>query len=178
MESNAISVDRETWWLDTGASTHIANTMQGFITQSVPSKDEVSVFVGNGIKVAVELIGVVRLQLESGFYLDLEDVVYVPSMRRNLVSASKLVKSKFQFQVDDVGFSVFRNKELYGTGLLVDDLFRFNLKHNSKFAMNTECIKRSKIRETSSKLWHRRLGHISKERIKSLTKDDILPTRS
>ena len=34
----------------------------------------------------MEFFGVVRLVLDSGFILDLEDVIYVPSMRRILVS--------------------------------------------------------------------------------------------
>ena len=35
--------------------------------------------------------------------------------------------------------------------------------------------KRNLINENSSYLWHRRLGHISKERMKRLVKDGILP---
>ena len=37
-------------------------------------------------------------------------------------------------------------------------------------------IKRSLINENSSMLWHRRLGHISIERIKGLVKDGVLKT--
>ena len=35
--------------------------------------------------------------------------------------------------------------------------------------------KRGQINETSAYLWHKRLGHISKERIKRLIKNEILP---
>jgi hypothetical protein len=35
--------------------------------------------------------------------------------------------------------------------------------------------KRVLIKENSSTLWHKRLGHISKERIERLIKDDALP---
>ena len=37
-------------------------------------------------------------------------------------------------------------------------------------------IKRSLINENSFMLWHRRLGHISIERIKRLVKDGVLKT--
>lgn len=33
LESNLVNVDRDTWWLDTGASIHITNTLQGFISK-------------------------------------------------------------------------------------------------------------------------------------------------
>ena len=35
--------------------------------------------------------------------------------------------------------------------------------------------KRSSVDENSAYLWHQRLGHISKERIERLVKNDILP---
>ena len=45
----------------------------------------------------VEFIGVVNLPLASGGVLVLDDVVYVPSLRRNLISVSKLDSSGFGF---------------------------------------------------------------------------------
>lgn len=71
----------------------------------MPNKDEVSVFLGNRAKVAVEFIGIVRFELFSGFLLNLVDVAYIPSIRRNLFSLSKLVKSKFKFDITEMGFS-------------------------------------------------------------------------
>lgn len=41
----------------------------------------------------MEFIGAVKIELESGFILDLFEVAYVPSKRRNLVSVARLVKS-------------------------------------------------------------------------------------
>ncbi|CAL2271891.1 unnamed protein product [Prunus armeniaca] len=64
----------------------------GFITKRQPNKDEVKVFVGNGVKVQVEFIRAVRIRLDSGFVLDLVDVVYVPFMTRNLILVARLVK--------------------------------------------------------------------------------------
>ncbi|XP_028964560.1 uncharacterized protein [Malus domestica] len=48
-----------------------------------------NVFVGNGSKLAVESIGSVKLVLASGFILNLSPVLFVPSMRMSLISASK-----------------------------------------------------------------------------------------
>ncbi|CAL8169129.1 unnamed protein product [Prunus armeniaca] len=84
----------------------------GFITKRQPNKDEVKVFVGNGVKVQVEFIGAVRIRLDFGFVLDLVDAVYVPSMTRNLISVARLVKSKLTLRFDEFGFSIFNNKEL------------------------------------------------------------------
>ncbi|KAI5352348.1 hypothetical protein L3X38_005239 [Prunus dulcis] len=123
-----IEVSVDTWWLDSGASIHVANSLQGFITKRPPNKDEVKVFVGNGVKVQVEFIGAVRIQLDSGFVLDLVDVVYVPSMKRNLISVARLVKSKLTLRFNEFGFSIFNNKELVGNGTLVGNMFQLNYR--------------------------------------------------
>ncbi|KAI5311940.1 hypothetical protein L3X38_041113 [Prunus dulcis] len=52
-ESNHVDFSHNTWWLDSGATIHVLNTLQGFITKRAPRKDEVKVFVGNGVQVAV-----------------------------------------------------------------------------------------------------------------------------
>ena len=46
------------------------------------------VYMGNGNKALVEVIGLFRLHLESGCYLDLDETFYVSSFRRNLVYVS------------------------------------------------------------------------------------------
>ena len=92
-ESNSLEILSNTWWLDSGATVHVTNSLQGFKTKRVPNKDDLKVFVGNGERVKVDFVGLASLELESGFILELVDVIYVPSMTRNLLSVSKLVKS-------------------------------------------------------------------------------------
>ena len=85
-------------------------------------------FVDNGEKVQVDNIGVVRIKLDSGFVFYLEDVVYVPSMRKNLISVTRLVKSNFTLNFDDFGCSIFRNKSSIRKASIVDGMFRLNCK--------------------------------------------------
>ena len=69
--------------------------MQGCLWNRLPSDDESFIFVGDGKKVAVKAIGTFRLQLKTGFYLDLFETFVVPSFRRNLISISSLDKFGF-----------------------------------------------------------------------------------
>ncbi|XP_020426485.1 uncharacterized protein LOC109950779 [Prunus persica] len=89
-------------WLDKQKAKGNTNEILGFIRKRLPSKDEVQVFLGNGDKVQVDFIGVLRIELEFGFILDLEDVLYVPYIRKNLISVARLVKSKFTLNFDDL----------------------------------------------------------------------------
>ncbi|XP_016649655.1 PREDICTED: uncharacterized protein LOC107881095 [Prunus mume] len=44
-------VQNNSWWLDSGATVHVANCLQRFKTKRLPSKAEMKVFVGNGERV-------------------------------------------------------------------------------------------------------------------------------
>ena len=65
--------------VNSDATTHIRMTMQGFLWSRRPSDDEMFIFVGDGKKFAVEAVGTFRLQLKTGFYLDLFETFVVPS---------------------------------------------------------------------------------------------------
>ncbi|CAL2278114.1 unnamed protein product [Prunus armeniaca] len=170
-ESNLVNFSSDSWWLDSGASIHVANSLQEFTSKRLPSKDEVKVFVGNGEEVQVNYIGTVRIKLEFGFVLELDEVVYVPSMKKSLISVTRLVKSKFSLNFDGTGCSIFRNKVLVGKASLIDGMFRLNCKR-TEMEINTV---QTKTNEISFKLWHKRLGHVSKERITQLCKESVLP---
>ena len=69
-EVNLDLVPDDTWWIDTGATTHISVTRQDCIRSRMPIDGERYIYVGNDNKVTVEAIGVFRIQLETRFYLD------------------------------------------------------------------------------------------------------------
>ena len=128
-ESNLVDVPFNTWWLDTGATIHVTNSLQELKTRRRPSDGELSIVVGNGVNVGVENIGTVSLK--CGFDLTLSDVVYVQSMRRNLISVSVLDKCGFTFVFGNNEVEIFRNSSLIVSGVLSDGLYLLNLDPNS-----------------------------------------------
>ena len=58
---------------------------------------ELMVNMKNGIKDKVEHVGLLRLPLASRYILDLKDVVFVSSVRRNLISIFVLDKCGYSF---------------------------------------------------------------------------------
>ncbi|GJZ97000.1 retrovirus-related pol polyprotein from transposon TNT 1-94 [Tanacetum coccineum] len=91
-------VPSNTWWFDSGATTHVSNIMQGFLTIQTTSPTNNCLFTGNRMKAPIEGVGTYRLKLDT-----------------------------------------------------------------------------SMVNENSAFLWHKRLGHISKERLQRLVKNEILP---
>ena len=122
-ESNFAEVPYNTWWLDSGCTTHVSNTMQGFLTTQTISQNEKFILMGNRAKVQVEAIGTYRLVLDTGHHLDLFQTFYVPSVSRNLVSISKLDKAGYSFNFGNGCFSLFKQNLLLGSGILCDCLY-------------------------------------------------------
>ncbi|TQE09672.1 hypothetical protein C1H46_004765 [Malus baccata] len=68
IESNLIEIHVNSWWFDTGSLVHITNTLHGFQKQKQTGKDSYNVFMGEGSRVAIEAIGIVKLKMKSGFF--------------------------------------------------------------------------------------------------------------
>ena len=177
-EVNLTSVPKHTWWIYSGATTHINVSIQGYLSCRKPNDGEGYIFVGDGKKVEVKAIGTFRLFLKSGTYLDLNETYVVPSFRRNLVSISILDKFGYTCSFGNNKFSLFHNSNLVGISSLsyVDNLYMLDTvaSYDETFQLSTQGVKRKLTDENSSSLWHKRLGHISKRRIERLVSDGIL----
>ena len=178
-ESNFTEVPYNTWWIDSGSTTHISNTMQGFLSIQTIKPSEKFVYMGDRTKAPVEGIGTYRLSLDTGHYLDLFQTLYVPTFSRNLVSLPKLDKAGFSFKFGSGSFTLLKNNNIIGSGILCDGLYKFKLDDYFTETLMTLHhnigTKRSLVNEHSAYLWHKRLGHISKERMQRLVKNEILP---
>nr|CAN61880.1 hypothetical protein VITISV_018026 [Vitis vinifera] len=174
---NLAVVPTDTWWIDTGATTHISVTIQGCLRSRMPTDGERYIYVGNGNKAAVKAIGLFRLQLDSECTLDLEETFGVPSFRRNLIFVSCLDKFGYCCSFGNGMVSLYLNSNIIGTGILTDKLYKLNIKAtngNETLHSSNYGIKRKLMNENSSMLWHKRLGHISNQRIQRLVSDGIL----
>ena len=176
-EVNLALVPSDTWWIDTGATTHISVIMQACHSSRLPIDGERYIYTGNGKKAQVQAIGTFQLMLDSGFILILENTFIVPSFRRNLISVSCLDKSGYLCSFGNETFSLFQNSKVIGTGSLIDKLYKLNMQSpNTNLIMNATIIgsKRKLNNEKSSMLWHKRMRHISKQRIERLITQGIL----
>ena len=169
-----MEVPNNTWWLDTSATTHVSHITEGFLSIQPIRRSDQFLYMGNRMKARIEGIGTYHLILDTSYHLDLEKCLYVPECARNLVSVAKLDKLGFKFEIGNGVFSLCKNKYCYGSGALIEDLYRFNL--DVMFAESLFNIeqsigkKRSAYNENSAFLWHKRLGHISKARVMRLIK--------
>jgi hypothetical protein len=180
-ESLYLEYPSYSWWIDSGASVHVANSLQGLHTSQRLLKGRRTIRVANGVEAAVEAIGDIHLKLPNGFVLLLRDVLYVPSLRRKLISVSRLddqhIHCHFsdrqcviQFDNKDVGLAIRRGMLYLRSQSDVVNVL--DIPENDPASRGRK--RKRSDGETSSKLWHYRLGHISRGIIQSLAKEQIL----
>ena len=68
-----LSYAKSTWWIDSGAIVHVANSLQGFRTRRTLQRGERRIKVANGVKPKVEVIVDISLELDDSFRLQLLD---------------------------------------------------------------------------------------------------------
>ena len=172
-ESLYLDLPTNTWWIDSGAIVHVANSLQRFHMKRTLPRGERSIRVINGLEVGVDAIGDLALELDGGFILYLRNILFVPSMRRNLNSVSCLDDENIHYHFGDGKCVIQYNNENVGLAIRQDELYL--LSHcesvndmSTSSGMNVCDVSTKRKRsdnESSSKLWHHHLGHISRGRI-------------
>jgi hypothetical protein len=129
-ESILVDIPLNTWWVDTGASVHITNSLKGLLSVMMLQKEERKLKIANGLEAEIEAVGTLRLILKNDFILNLHDVVYIPSMIRNLISISRLDACDFMFQFWNNELRLYHNSTYIGSGLLYDNLYKLCLDYS------------------------------------------------
>ena len=145
--------------------------------------------MANGVRADAEAIGVLTLDLSNGSKLVLNNVLYVPSLSRNLISVSCLADDGYDCHFGKELCEIQFNNKCVGLAFRRDKLYMLSMHENvnvvcnkrnivcnseSSSSMNGKSKRKRCDSETSAKLWHCCLGHISRGRIERLIKENIL----
>jgi transposase InsO family protein len=152
-------------------------------------RGERSIRVANGVEAEVEAIGELPLELNNGFILRLHNVLYVPSLSRNLIYVSCLDADGFDCQFGNRQCLILFDNKVVGLAFRQDKFYMLSMHENvnvvcndgnvvckEKASSSTNVSSKCKKYDdaTSTKLWHYRLGYISRGRVERLIKNDIL----
>ncbi|PKI65480.1 hypothetical protein CRG98_014138 [Punica granatum] len=146
-EVNLIGSNPKEWWLDTGATRHVCSNRDLF-TMLEPVTGE-RIYMGNSAHSAVEGQGKVVLKMTSGKKLTLNNVLYVPEIRKNLVSGSLLNKHGFRMVFESDKVILSKSGMYVGKGYVCDGLFKLNVMTiiNKNYGSSAYLIE-------SPDLWH------------------------
>jgi hypothetical protein len=141
-------------------------------------RSERCIEVANGVQEDIEAIGDISLELADGFIILLRDVLFIPSLHRNLISVSRLDKDSYECYFAHGKYAIWFKDACVGTALLHNELYLLSLREkvhsvynvNEQTSLSNKEQKKRKRTHDSSKLWHYRLGHISREKSKTSLK--------
>ncbi|GJZ18417.1 zinc finger, CCHC-type containing protein [Tanacetum coccineum] len=119
----------KTWVYDTGCGTHICNTLQGLRESRKLKHGALSLYMGNGMRAAVEAIGSFDLILPSGLIIVLDNCHFAPSITRGVVSVSRLVNNGYIHTFMNYGISVSKDNVFYFNAILRDGIYGTDM-HN------------------------------------------------
>lgn len=146
--------DEFSWYIDSGATCHIANNKE-FFTEFSSSIRE-NVFVANGIKLQSLGRGCGYIDiLKSNGNVEkrkIADVLFVPDLKANLLSVRQSVLNGFELLFKKNICSIQRNMEEVAIADVIGNLFKLRQYNNVISLLKNEiqdCIL----------LWHKKLGH-------------------
>ncbi|KAK1407693.1 hypothetical protein QVD17_39315 [Tagetes erecta] len=173
-ESFLIQDDEFAWWVDSGATIHVCKDLRWF-EEFKPSDDGSILRMGNVATEPIKGAGKVRLIFTSGKQLLLEYVLYVPGIRKNLLSGIVLNNLGFKQVIESDKFILSRHGTFVGFGYLSNGMFKLNV--NVPFANESVCVASSSNNKVDqvSNLWHARLGHVNYFRMRDMSKMSLIP---
>ena len=147
-------VPRDTWIIDSGASSHVCSDL-GMFDSYVPV-DSVTVTLPNGVRVPITHTGVIKIS----DHLILYDVLLVPDFHFNLISVSSLIKTlscAAHFFPNGCLIQELSRGLMIGKGSLYNNLYVLDTSYRLSSGSDVFCGSVS----ADSVLWHQRLGHPS-----------------
>ncbi|GJR36482.1 zinc finger, CCHC-type containing protein [Tanacetum coccineum] len=116
--------------------------------------------------------GSVALEFSSGKTITLFNVLYVPKLRKNLVSGPVLNKCGYKQVYESDKYILSKSGVFVGFGYYNNGMFMLNL---NKVPDDSDSVYMSSSTVVNSSLWHARLGHVHYKRMLEMSKDDLIP---
>nr|KAJ0189226.1 hypothetical protein LSAT_V11C800430080 [Lactuca sativa] len=173
-ESFYVQDDNVAWWVDSGATSHVCKDLYCF-KDFQPMDDGSVVKMGNVATEPIKGIGSVLLTFTFGKCLCLNNVLYVPGIRKNLVSKTVLNNCGYEQVLESDKYILSRQGSFMGFGYICNGMIRLNINYPS--SDNSVCMVSSSTSNNfhKSELWHARLGHIHYKRLKDNSEMSLIP---
>ena len=162
---------QEKWVIDSGCSYHMTSRRDWFDTFEEVNAGRVK--LGDDFTVDVEGIGSVKIKAYGGTVKVLNNVRYVPKLKRNLLSTGTLDRLGFDHSGGRGKTRFYKDGKLALQGTLSGTLY---LLDGVTVVAGESNNVTSKSRD-ETELWHRRLGHMSHKNLQILVKKGILDKR-
>ncbi|GJR92959.1 zinc finger, CCHC-type containing protein [Tanacetum coccineum] len=164
--------DEIAWWIDSGATCHACKDRCWFDTFH-PVEDGSIIHMGDKSTKPILGRGNVVIEFSSGKTITLFNVVYVPGLRKNLMSGPVLNKCGYRQVYESNKYILSRHGVFIGFGYYNNGMFMLNL---NKVPSSINSVYMAYSHVVDSKVWHARLGHVHYNRLHDMSKDSLIPS--
>ncbi|PNX64933.1 hypothetical protein L195_g054278, partial [Trifolium pratense] len=149
--TNSKSDNSKLWYLDTGCSNHMTGHRDWLLEFDDNFKSKVK--FADDSAISVEGKGKVMVQRKNGNHTFVTDVLFVPTMKHNMLSLGQLLEKGFNYSTKDHCIEVFdpQNKLIIKAPLSKNRTFKVNFQ-----ASEVQCFS-SLITKDEKWLWHYRV---------------------
>ena len=115
----------DVWLIDSGASRHIIGFKEA-LSHMVEKDTNLEIILGDNATYPMKGTGTMTLHLSQGQVLRLQDILYVPNLKKNLVSILVMEVKGFNVAFIDGKVLMWKNsfKEAISIGFRVDTLYQ------------------------------------------------------
>eukprot|EP00253_Pinus_taeda_P012928 PITA_12928 len=140
------------WLIDSGASRHFTGYKE-VLHNLIKKETNLEIVLGDNMKYPMKGVGNVSLKLNQGNTIHLQDVLYVPDLKTNLVSISAMEGKGYKVTFSDGKVRVWENnvKDAFTLGFRVDSLYQVSGSPLGDMSCDTSL---------QSELWHQRFAHL------------------
>ncbi|GJW10457.1 retrovirus-related pol polyprotein from transposon TNT 1-94 [Tanacetum coccineum] len=136
--------------------------------------DRGSVLLGDNRECKIRGIGKVRVQLRDGLSFMLNNVRYIPELKRNLISLGTLEKEGYTVKLQSGKVTVINGSKIALSGIRRDN-YVYSLDGH---AVAGEINASVEEKDSLAQVWHKRLGHINEAGLQVLEKHGLFGKKS
>eukprot|EP00253_Pinus_taeda_P022616 PITA_22616 len=140
------------WLINSGASRHFIGYKEA-LSNLIEKETNLEIILRDNSTYPVNGVGKVTLQLNQGNTIHLQEVLYVPNLKKNLVSISAMEDKGYKVAFIDGKVRVWKKnfKDAFTLGFQVDSLYHVGGSPLGVMSCDTSL---------QSELWHRRFAHL------------------
>ncbi|KAH9656595.1 hypothetical protein KPL70_022738 [Citrus sinensis] len=153
------------WILDTGATYHLCPIKEWFT--DFRNLESGAVVIGNDQPCRTMGIGTIRLKMLDGMVRKLNEVRFVPVLKKNLISVGALEPKGYKVTIEDGTM-----KFTHGVMVILQGVRRYNLYYLKGGITDEANV--VEAHSDTTKLWHVRLGHAGEKSLQTLMRHGLL----
>lgn len=168
-----VSVQDKIWIGDSAAGDHMTSNLNWFSSYEPISPNSMEIILGDNSTIPVVGKGTIKIRNKNNEIITLTSVLYVPQLKRNLLSTSEIEQKGFRVIIENGKLEVSKGRKVWLTGhFLTKGQYKMDIDVIVPVASN------STVSKENVDLWHQRLGHANTQLVEKVLSEDASLTKS